>query len=325
MNAIAPTARSLRPSPLRALVALCCALLLAVAAATPASARPKVDGKFAVSGVGTNNELTRGPDGNIWVTLDQGADIARITPKGKVEEFDPVNLTNPTGITRGPDGNIWVTQSGGVASFSPTDPDAAVAYTVNDIVDPRPIVTGPDGNLWTVSGANVIRIPPANPAAATSFPELVAGRDIDAGKDGKLWVADFGSQVVRITTAGAATAFPTGDGSGLQAIAAGPKGQIAYADPTSNPQRVGRITKGKVKRKTTAGDPFGVAYGADKAYWIPRFASGDLLRLTTDGKTSTLGGLGKSSGPRRIATGPNKTLWVTLDNADKVARISGVR
>ena len=129
-----------------------------------------------------------------------------------------------------------------------------------------------------------------------------------------------------MTTDGVPTAYSTGDGSGLQAIAAGPKGQIAYADPTSNPQRVGRITAGgKAKRTIAPGDPFGVAFGADRAYWMPRFAAGDLVRLTPEGQLSTLKGLGKSSGPRRIARGPGGTLWVTLDGADKVARVSGVR
>ncbi len=131
----------------------------------------------------------------------------------------------------------------------------------------------------------MIRITRPTLPAATSFPVLVAGRDIDAGKDGRLWVADFGGQVVRVKTDGTAKAFDTGAGSGLQAIAAGPKGQVGYADPTSNPQKVGRIKRGKLRRKTASGDPFGVAFGADRAYWIPRFASGDLLRLTKSGKT----------------------------------------
>ena len=61
-------------------------------------------GKFEVSGVGTNNEITKGPDGKIWVTLDQTNDIARITPKGKVKEYDPVNVNDPVGIARGPGG-----------------------------------------------------------------------------------------------------------------------------------------------------------------------------------------------------------------------------
>jgi streptogramin lyase len=321
MNMTSP----LQPAIRHLRLALCAALGLAAIVASPAAAAPKVDGEFAVSGVGTNNELTLGPDGNMWVTLDQTNDLAKITPDGTVTEYNPANITAPTGITTGPDGNLWVTQSGGVASFAPADPDAAVKFAIADITDARPIVTGPDGNLWTVSGANVIRFPAANPAGSTSFPVLVAGRDIDAGGDGNLWVADFGSQVVSVTTAGVPTAYPTGAGSGLQALAAGPAGQVAYADPTSNPQQVGRLESGGTPKTTeTPGDPFGVAFGADKAYWIPRFAAGDLVRLTTDGDETTLGGLSAGAGPRRIATGPNNTLWVTLDTANKVARITGV-
>ncbi len=162
-----------------------------LAAATPAAhADPAVAGEFAVTSVGTNNELTLGPDGNMWVTLDAGNDVARITPDGTVTEFNPANLNNPVGIAAGPDGNLWVTQTNEVARFSPADPNAAVKFAVGAITDARGIVTGPDGNLWTASVNNVIRIPPANPVGFTAFPVVVGARDIDSGSDGNLWVAD---------------------------------------------------------------------------------------------------------------------------------------
>src|SRR5829696_6615491 len=112
------TTSRLYPVIRHARLALCAALGLAAIAASPAAAAPKVDGEFAVSGVGTNNELTLGPDGNMWVTLDQTNDLAKITPDGTVTEYNPANVTSPTGITSGPDGNLWVTQNGGVASFA---------------------------------------------------------------------------------------------------------------------------------------------------------------------------------------------------------------
>lgn len=324
MNAPAPTHSRPRPPRLRVLAALCAAVGLVGIAAAPATAAPKVTGKFEVSGVGTNNEIAKGPDGNIWVTLDNTNDVARITPKGKVKEYDALDISNPVGIASGPGGTLWVTQANGVAVFDPADPDAAEKFTINDIADPRPIVRGPDGNMWTVSGENVIRIPVADPEAADSFPVLVAGRDIDRGKDGKLWAADFGGQVVRVKTDGTDKAYDTGNGSGLQAIAAGPKGEVGYADPTSNPQIAGRVVGGKVKKSETAGDPFGVAY-AKQTYWMPRFATGDLLALdAVKGKLEAPVGFGQNSGPRRIAKGPDNTLWVTLENAEKIARVSNI-
>jgi streptogramin lyase len=325
MNSSAPTFPRPRPRLLRLLAALCAAAGLLAVASAPATAAPKVTGKFAVSGVGTNNEIAKGPDGNLWVTLDNANDVAQITPKGKVTEYDPANVSNPIGIASGPGGTLWVTQANGVAVFDPADPDSAQKFTINDIADPRPIVRGPDGNMWTVSGQNVIRIPPADPASADSFPVIDAGRDIDRGKDGNLWVADFGGQVVRVKPDGTAKAFDTGAGSGLQAIAAGPKGQAGYADPTSNPQIVGRVVGGKVRKTKSSGDPFGVAYTA-KTYWMPRFAANDLLSVSpSSGAASTAVKFGQNTGPRRVTTGPNHTLWVTLDGADKVARVSGVR
>ncbi len=324
MNFTASTAP--RPSQLivRILAAACLALGALVLLTAPASAKPKLAGKFDVSGVGTNNEITKGPDGNIWVTLDQTNDVARIRPNGNVKEFDAANISSPIGIASGPGKTLWVTQAGGVAVFDPADPEAAVKFTINDIADPRPIVRGPDGAMWTVSNDKVIRIPVADPESAESFPLLVAGRDIDRGKDGRLWVADFGGQVVRVNVNGTGKAFNTGNGSGLQAIAAGPKGQAGYADPTSNPQIAGRIVGGKVRKTKAPGDPFGVAF-AIKSYWMPRFAKNDLLRLRLNGKASAPVKLGQGAGPRRVTTGPNKTLWVTLDGADQIARVKGVR
>ena len=101
MNAQARTHPRPRPLRIRLLVALCAALGLVGVLAAPATAAPEVTGKFEVSGVGTNNEITKGPDGKIWVTLDQTNDLARINPKnGKVKEYDPVDVSNPVGIDR---------------------------------------------------------------------------------------------------------------------------------------------------------------------------------------------------------------------------------
>lgn len=75
-----------------------------------------------------------------------------------------------------------------------------------------------------------------------------------------------------------------------------------------------------------ASDPFGVAFAPDGAYWIARSLANDLLRLTPGGQTTTLTGFAPSGGvgPRKIATGPGDTLWVTLDTPEKVARVTGV-
>ena len=201
----------------------------------------------------------------------------------------------------------------------------ATTTAIADIVTAHAITIGPDGNLWTAD-AKVIKIPPSNPAGFTAYAAtgLVSARWITSGTDGNLWVADFGgNQVVRVTTAGAGTTFAIGGGS--QGIAAGPNGQVAFSQQGTAPTYIGRLTPpGAVEKTPAAGaDPFGVAFGPDGAYWIAQFQTNNLVRLTTDGQATTLA-LPNLSGPRHLAAGPNNTLWVTLDTAEKVARITGV-
>jgi hypothetical protein len=68
-----------------------------------------------------------------------------------------------------------------------------------------------------------------------------------------------------------------------------------------------------------------VTFGADHAYWFAQFNNSTLARLTADGAYSQVGGLSAGSGPREITAGPGGTLWVSLETAKKVARVSGVQ
>jgi virginiamycin B lyase len=305
------------------------ALIAGLATGPPASAAPGVNGLFDVSGVGASNQIVLGPDGNMWVTLESAtADLARITPAGAVTEFDPVDVTDPVGIAVGPDGKLWVTQAQSVARFDPADPAAAQKFTVADISDPRGITAGPGGALWTASADKVIKIPAADPANPVTFPATgVAGaRAIAAGEDGNLWVADFGgNQIVRVTPAGVGTKYPTGGGPQGVAAAQG-RQQVAYGDPGTNPQTVGRIDSGgnPLATQVPMTDPFGVAFGPDGAYWVALFLTDSLGRLTPAGAYSTVTGLPPGSGPRQVAAGAANTVWVTLDTAEKVARFAGV-
>ncbi|HEX2096648.1 MAG TPA: hypothetical protein VHF50_04705 [Solirubrobacterales bacterium] len=300
--------------------------LVALLAATSASvAAPAVDGEFAVSG--KPGYIALGADGNLWTVLSgsaQNNDVARISPAGVVEEFDVPNLAGVVGIAAGPDGSLWVTRAAKVARFAPTNPTGATEFAIADLAGPRDITAGPDGNLWAAAGDKLVRIPPANPVGYTAF--TVAGLDARgiAADDERLWIASFGNGTIySATTAGVATPHPVGGGP--QEVGAGVGGQVAYSNPGSNPQTVGRLMDGGSPLTTPApGDPFGVAFGSDQAYWFAQFASDDLGRLSADGEYSRLTGLSAGSGPRHIAAGPGNTLWVSLETAGKVARVTGV-
>jgi streptogramin lyase len=308
--------------------------LLAVAAslavAAPATAAPAVDGEFPLPAgeeVGSNNEIVQGPDGNMWVTT-MGNAVVRITPDGTVEgPFDTVNSV--TGITVGPDENLWVTTALGVREIPPGDPANGTSHNDAGLENASSITTGLDGNMWIARADTLVRFDPADPVA-TQTPTSVPGlspKGMTTGSDGLIWIADQGGNVISATPEDSPTVTAYAVGSGPQDVAAGPSGQVAYA--SSNENEVGLIPSGgPAAQQIPVGtsDPFGAVFGQDGAYWIARSSTDDLVRLTTDGQTTTLGGFSDAAnvGPRKIATGPNNTLWVTLDEQEAVARVSGL-
>lgn len=297
--------------------------LCLLAFAGSAVAAPTVTGEFDLPGM--PNQLAAGPDGFIWVIVGGTNDFSRVSPDGTVTSYDATNLSNPVGVTAGPDGNMWFTQINGVVKISPSDPLTGVATTINDIGGAQEIISN-GTDLWTASGDKVIRIPPASPNTPQIYTiNGLNARGIAAGSDGLIWIADFGSsRVFSLTASDVQTPYDLGANAGVQDVAAGPNGQVVI--PRPGQQNIGLLSPGGTPTSfpTPAGDPFGATFGTDNAYWVAQFLSNNLGRLTPDGQYSVLNGLSANSGPRYVTAGPGNTLWVSLNLASKIARVSGV-
>jgi virginiamycin B lyase len=300
------------------------AALLALPAGAQANPRPA--GTFDLSG--QPKLLAQGPDGNIWVTLTGSSlnnTLARIKPNGAVKEYDPPAVVNPVGIVAGPDGNLWLTRNGGVIRVPPDDPDSAQDFDIAAITDPRSIVKGPNGKLWTASGDQLVSFRASNPTGFdTQTINGMGARDITVSNH-KLWIADFGGQrIVSSTPDGNVHKYNVGGGP--QGIASGPNKTIAYANPGTDPQTVGRITDGGHAKTTKDpnSDPFGMRFAPDHRWWIAEFAKSQLGILSPNGDLKQFKHLPNGSGPRQLTLGPHHTLWVGLETAEKVARIKGV-
>lgn len=303
-------------------------MLLVPAAALGA---PSVTGEFALPAgitVGSNNEIVEGPDGNMWVTTQQNS-VVRIKPDGTAE--GPFSTTNSVqGITVGPDGNIWASSVLGVVKIPPANPGAAQSIPLGGaFADGFGITTGPDGNMWVAGTNQLVRFSTSDPAG-TQTVTTIAGlspKGMDTGSDGLLWVADGSGRIISATAATVPALTPYQVDGGPQDVAAGLNGQVAWVNPNDSPVEIGLITAGSLQQiPIETSDPDGVAFGNDQAYWVARASTDDLMRLAPDGTTTKLGGFSDAPnvGPRKIATGPNNTLWVTLDEQEKVARVSGV-
>ena len=277
------------------------ALLVAVA---PAVAAPAVAGEFPLPAgnlVGTDNEIVAGPDGNMWVTTDAN-NVVRITPDGTMTPF-PLGA-DAYGITVGPDGNLWASQEIGVVKIDPAT--GAAVSTAIACGGCRGITSGPDGRIWIVGTNALISVNPANTADQDANAITTANpKGMTTASDGLLWFAD-GDKVRSATAAAAPVLTDYTVGGGVQDVGAGPGGQVAYANAGNN--EVGLITPGGTPQRIPVGtsDPFGVAFGADGAFWIARSSTDDLVRLATDGSFSMLPGFSNAPnvGPRKIAAGP---------------------
>jgi streptogramin lyase len=292
--------------------------------AAPALAVPAVEAEFplpAGSTVNTDNEIVAGPDGNMWVTTENN-DVVRVTPAGGVTSF-PLGA-DAYGITVGPDGNLWASQDIGVVKIDPATGTAT--STAIACAGCRGITSGPDGRIWVVGTNQLLSVNPANPADNVSHAITTANaKGMTTDSNGLLWFAD-GTKVRSTTVAAPTTITDYEVGGGVQDVGAGPNGQVAYANAGNN--EVGLITAGGTPQQIPVGtsDPFGVAFGADGAFWIARSSTDDLVRLATDGTFTTLPGFSNAPnvGPRKIAAGPGNTLWVTLDEQEAIAKVSGV-
>jgi virginiamycin B lyase len=317
------------------LVASLAALACLLVGAGSAVAAPSIDGTFPLNAeVGTNNKIVAGPDGNVWLTVDDLTnDVAKVTPSGQVEEFDIEGILSPEGIAPGPDGNLWVTDVEKAAKFNPGDPTGTdQSFTVAGIGANAQIVAGPDGLMWVASNNQLVHFSPGDPTGSVK-PVVVDGeispKDIDVA--GSLIViadAGAGNRIVTFTTGETQKDFAIDGGS--QGVAGGPGGQIAFTAPGASPEKSGLISPPNPAASfELLGDPFGVTFGGDGAYWIVQFMAGQLTRVTTDGQVSFLPGLPTESA-RQIAAGPNGTLWITLQKnelkgvASSVVKVSGV-
>ncbi|HEX7278120.1 MAG TPA: hypothetical protein VF255_00725 [Solirubrobacterales bacterium] len=314
-----------------AVVCVLAAFLLSAAVAPAAS----IDGIFPLGfEVGTNNKIVAGPDGNVWLTVEDGTnDVARVTPAGQVQGFDIEGINSASGVTVGPGGNLWVTDVEKAARFAAADPEGTdQSFTVAGIGAEGQLVTGPDGLIWVASNNQLVRFNVADPTGSVQ-PVTVDGelapKDIDvAGPLIVIAEGGAGNRIVTFTTAGTQQDFAIGGAS--QGVAGGPAGQVAFTAPGATPEQSGLISPPNPPQSfELLGDPFGAAFGSDGAYWIVQFAPGQLARVTTSGQVSFLPGLPVESA-RQIATGPGNTLWVTLTKNEakgvvaSVARISGV-
>lgn len=146
---------------------------------------------------GVPPDIVAGPDGNLWFTVSNCAEIGRITTSGTVTMFSiPFKASD---IAAGPDGNMWFTGAG-IGALNPT------TGTVNPIEFQVPATSiAPSAcanDLWFTSGSGSVgKI--STSGGFSVYPLPTAGSnpdDITAAPNGTVWLTEpsgGGGQIAR--------------------------------------------------------------------------------------------------------------------------------
>ncbi len=171
-------------------------------------------------------QITAGPDGNMWFTETNTGNIGRVNLKDgqnphTITEFASGPGTAPRGIVAGPDGKIWFTQTGPApperighididgGNYQQTDKSSGTTG------DPEGIAVGPDGGLWfTLFNGSQIGRASTTSTALTQFvmgiTPLAGPRFIAMGADGNMWFTEEQSNKIgRVTVDKPVTTTPT--------------------------------------------------------------------------------------------------------------------
>ena len=278
----------------------------------------------------TPGEMATDTQRNAWVVIGGVNDtVARVKPSGDIKKYEIPELDNAGGVALGHDDHMWFTVTNkGVVELNPSDPKNVHEYDIDAIGDARGITRGPAGRMYAASDDQLVSFKPSDPENFKH--EAVAGmaaRGIAAAKT-QIFVADFaGGRIIKASQQlEVLKKFDVGGNP--QQVTTGPDGSVAYGNPGTDPQTVGRISANG-KPKTTdlpaMTDPFGMAFMPDGKFWFTEFARNRMGTLTTGGNVHHVGGLiPNNSGPRYSGEGKNGVLFVGLELADKIAILKGI-
>jgi virginiamycin B lyase len=94
------------------------------------------------------DDITQGPDGNLWFTEDNIAKVGRMTPQGHITEFSLTPGSNPAVIVLGSDRNLWVLENGSSKIARVTPQGHITEFLVTPGSNLVGLAAGKDGNLW---------------------------------------------------------------------------------------------------------------------------------------------------------------------------------
>lgn len=151
------------------------------------------------------DDMTFGPDGNLWASNAQSARVVRITQAGVTTSYTGNGTIHPLGITRATDGNVWFAD-GANRRITRIDPasgvftDYAVPQLSAATIPERITGLGTLNNLiWFATQDGFGSVNPATGAVQVVATGAQQPRRLAAGADGTLWLTNGTQYVTQFT------------------------------------------------------------------------------------------------------------------------------
>jgi streptogramin lyase len=215
----------------------------------------------------------------VWASVNGGVDKIRMN--GAQQSY-PLAVA-PGWITVGSDGNLWGTTNDGViVKVTPAGVEQTFTVAASDVFFAN-IISGPDGALWFPeckldrSTGGIGRL---DTSGSYTFYPSVCQWVVANGPDGNIWFGDQGANIFEMTTQGQLVGtYPVGDEVLFSGLTAGSDGAM-YAVSTSQ-------------------------QSAD-----------ELVRVTTSGKVTHIGGNPFGDPLFRLLSGPDGNIWISAPRSD---------
>jgi streptogramin lyase len=270
-------------------------------------------------------QITVGPDQNLWFTEFGANQVAQITTAGAITEIKPTTASsNPRGIASGPGGLVWYSEysQNQVGYLKPGGGPFGEYMLSMSYYDPGILRLGPDGNLWLSSlGGVLYRIGSGGSYLTFSVPS--GSIDISAGSpDGNLWFTD--GSIAHISTSGTGYAsFKTT--AATNGIAMGPDTNLWVTEPTL--PGIARCTTSGVVTEFLVTNPGAFPYfittGADGNVWFTDIGTTTVAigRITPTGAITEFP-LSSGSNPYGIVAGPDGNVWYADNGGSQIGRMT---